>query len=132
MHLQVPQQHFEPQPAHLSHPQLGQPFMDPQLQQWRPVPAVAAPHYAPMPMHPVQAAHFAQVQQMPVMQQSIPEPQHVPPQADIPQPAAPGSVRRREQLHVAPAAEPYPDDIQDTLNELRAELLDIASRRRSA
>ncbi len=94
-------------------------------------------HAYPLQMQPIQ-----QFIPMPMQPQPIPVPQYVQPAEQAPAPVqlhqmtAP-SAQPQAQSMPQPAQPVYqstsrPDDIQGSLNDLRAELLDIARRRRSA
>ena len=113
----VPTQYATPQPApvyvqpHQMQPPLFAPQMiQPSLQPWQPEPVMATLHSAPQPMQP---HHYIQPQPV-QMQQPIAAPAHF------------------EPVRHAHLSQPHVGDIQGSLNELRAELLDIARRRRSA
>lgn len=121
--VQTPQQVYQPQPAYFAPPQMHQPvfapqIMQPPMQQWQPSAVMAQPHFAPQPVQfmpePVQPPQYVQPLPQAQMHQ---HPNHLPPVG------MPASARTGEADF---------GDIQGSLNELRAELLDIARRRRSA
>ncbi len=119
----LPQHYYQPQPVYAPQPQMQQPVYTPQMMQpviqpWHPEPVIATPHFAPQPM---------QVVQQPVQQQRYAQPQ---PPVQMQQPTI--APARFEPARYADPSEAHVGDIQGSLNELRAELLDIARRRRSA